>query len=63
MACYKDCFCHTCDREFHHLGIARHRAKHRDKHENCTIQFSTGQTIKYTFEKKTNAKLDLDGAL
>jgi hypothetical protein len=28
--------CDTCGRAFNSLGIARHRAMHRDRHENCT---------------------------
>jgi len=36
----KRCYCFTCDRYFHSLGIARHRASHRDKKENCKIRFS-----------------------
>lgn len=27
----KDCYCHTCDTELNSLGVARHRAMHRDK--------------------------------
>nr|DAR75471.1 MAG TPA: hypothetical protein [Caudoviricetes sp.] len=38
----KDCYCYTCDREFNYLGIARHRAAHRDRHEDCTIRFTYG---------------------
>lgn len=44
-----DCYCHTCDREFHSLGIARHRAMHRDRSEDCEIQYSDGVTYKHNF--------------
>lgn len=49
-----DCICHTCDREYHHLGITRHRAMHRDKNEDCRITFSSGKSINYNYSK--NAK-------
>ena len=44
-----DCYCHTCDREFHSLGIARHRAMHRDRSENCKILYSGGATYAHNF--------------
>jgi len=46
-----DCYCHTCDKDYHHLGIARHRAMHRDKREDCKITYSTGRTYDYDFSK------------
>ena len=46
----KNCYCSTCKKEFHHLGIMRHRAMHRDRKENCTITFTSGITIFYKFE-------------
>lgn len=39
----RECYCHTCGRSFHSLGIARHR----DRRETCMITFSDGDT--YTF--------------
>lgn len=30
-------YCKNCKRKFHPLGIARHRAMHRDKKEDCVI--------------------------
>jgi hypothetical protein len=48
----KDCYCHTCNKSFHHLGIARHRAKHRDKKEYCKITFSGGDTYSWNYGKK-----------
>lgn len=44
---YKSCYCYTCDRPFHSLGIMRHRAMHRDKRENCKIELKDGV---YTYE-------------
>ncbi len=47
-------YCHNCKKDFHPLGIMRHRAMHRDKKENCKITFSNGKTYLYTYgEKKT----------
>ena len=33
----RDWYCHDCDRWFHWLGIARHRAAHRDRGETADI--------------------------
>jgi hypothetical protein len=43
------CYCHTCDRWFHYLGIARHRAAHRDKKETCKITYTNGETYLYKY--------------
>jgi hypothetical protein len=47
----KNCYCHVCKKYFHYLGIARHRAKHRDKKEDCTITFTNGKTYKWDYSK------------
>ena len=53
----KNCYCHTCKKSFHYLGIARHRAKHRDKKENCEISFTNGNTYKWNYNgRKENEK-------
>ena len=53
------CRCHTCERDFHSLGIARHRAMHRDRQEDCTITFSAGDTYKFTYsDRKRNERID-----
>jgi hypothetical protein len=52
MAEDKDCYCHTCKKEFHHFGIARHRAMHRDKKEDCVITFSGGDKYLYRFSER-----------
>jgi len=46
-----DCYCYTCRRYFHHLGIARHRAMHRDREQDCKIRFSDERIGVYRFEK------------
>lgn len=43
----KNCFCHTCDKAFNSLGIARHRTMHYDKGESCTITFKNGTTERF----------------
>ncbi len=48
---FPDCYCHTCDRDIHHLGIMSHRAAHRRREENCRITFSDGRTVSYKFQK------------
>lgn len=50
----KDCYCYTCDKMLHHLGVARHRAMHRDKKEDCTIIYKYGDKISHKFSKEKN---------
>lgn len=45
----KDCHCYTCNRDFHSLGIARHRAMHRERGEDCKILYSDGATYEHNF--------------
>ena len=45
----KICYCHTCDKHFRSLGIARHRAMHRDRREECIITYSSGITLAHAF--------------
>ncbi len=45
----KNCTCLTCKRDFHYLGIARHRAMHRDKKEVCEITYTNGITYLHDF--------------
>lgn len=52
----KYCYCQTCKRLIHYLGITRHRAMHRDKREDCVITFTTGKTEKYNFSGKKTYK-------
>lgn len=47
----KDCFCFTCEKGFNHLGIARHRAMHRDNREDCEIMYSGGTTRFHEFNR------------
>lgn len=50
----KNCYCHTCDKWFHYLGITKHRAMHRDRKENCKITFTYGDTYKYNYEENAD---------
>jgi len=52
----KKCFCYNCQREFHSLGIMRHRAMHRDKKEDCSIQYSNGNIYIHEFSKLNKKK-------
>lgn len=45
----KDCRCQTCDKDFHYLGITRHRAMHRNKQEDCVISYTHGNTIHHRY--------------
>ena len=47
----KNCYCHTCEKDFHYLGITRHRAMHRDKKEDCTITYTYGDTWTHKFSE------------
>jgi hypothetical protein len=53
-----DCYCHTCDREFHSLGIARHRAMHRERREDCKIQYSDGVTYFHNYAARAPQKME-----
>lgn len=46
------CHCLTCNKSFHSLGIARHRAMHREREENCTIEYKDGRIIDHFFAPK-----------
>lgn len=48
----KNCYCHTCEKFFHYLGITRHRAMHRDKKEDCEITYTYGDTYIHKFSNK-----------
>lgn len=47
----KNCYCHTCNKRFHYLGITRHRMSHKEKKEDCKITFTHGDTYLYEFSK------------
>lgn len=41
---YKNCFCYTCEKDFHYLGIAKHRRSHLDRGQECKITYTNGGT-------------------
>lgn len=45
-------YCETCDKYFRPLGIMRHRAMHRDRAEDCTIEFTNGDVYEYEYSKQ-----------
>jgi hypothetical protein len=47
----KNCYCHTCERWFHYLGINRHTAMHRDMRERCKVTYTYGDTYIYKFDE------------
>ena len=51
---HKNCYCHTCDKEFHYLGIARHRTMHRDKKQDCVITYTHGDTYTWKYSEQDN---------
>tara|TARA_E500000318_G_C3416318_1_gene155567 strand:+ start:176 stop:394 length:219 start_codon:yes stop_codon:yes gene_type:complete len=55
-----DCYCHTCNRAFHHLGIAAHRAAHRTKREDCKIQYSDDRLYQHTYSVKATNLVEPD---
>ncbi len=50
----KDCYCHTCEKSFHYLGITRHRAMHRDKDEDCEISYTNGDRYLHKYSNRIN---------
>jgi len=54
---YKRCYCHTCEKAFHYLGIARHRAMHRSRREKCTIKYTSGKICEHNYEFKACSRI------
>lgn len=52
----KDCYCYTCSKAMHRLGVARHRAMHREKKTDCKIKFSGGQIFSWSYAPPPNQK-------
>ncbi len=57
---HKNCYCYTCKKWFHYLGIARHRAMHRDKKENCKISYTDGSKYKYSYGDKNDRQTPIN---
>ena len=48
----KTCYCHTCEKPFHYLGIARHRTAHKEHKEYCEITYTNGDTYCHKYGEK-----------
>ena len=48
----KNCYCHTCKKGIHYLGITRHRSMHRDKMEDCEITYTHGDTYLHEYSQR-----------
>ena len=59
----KNCYCYTCEKSFHYLGITRHRKMHKDRKEDCTIRYTHGDTYDHKFSKISNKPLKPDGSI
>lgn len=46
------CYCITCKRVIHSMGIARHRSAHKKRGEDCVIRYSNGDTYEHHFSKR-----------
>ena len=53
---FKNCYCHTCEKSFHYLGIARHRRSHLDRGESCEITYTHGDRYIHIAEKTGSKK-------
>jgi len=51
----KNCYCHTCDKPFHYLGVANHRLRHKNRKEDCWITYTNGDTYAYKFSEPNKA--------
>jgi hypothetical protein len=47
----KNCYCYSCRKYFHYLGIATHRAGHRNRKERCKIMFTDGTIKEWRYER------------
>lgn len=53
---YKNCYCHTCDKSFHYLGINMHRAMHRTRKQTCEITYTNGNRIRFNYVEDSNER-------
>jgi len=47
----KTCYCKTCDKYFHPLGIMGHRKSHRTRREDVTIEFTYGNVRTWRYSE------------
>jgi hypothetical protein len=43
----KECYRYTCEKDFHYLGIARHRKAHLERGEVCEIGYTNGEIYEH----------------
>lgn len=48
----KNCYCRTCKKWYHYLGITMHRLGHKNREEKCTITFTYGDTRSWDYSNK-----------
>ena len=53
---FKNCYCHTCEKPFHYLGIANHRAAHRSRKEDCMIGYTNGDVYNHRYSTPKKAR-------
>lgn len=53
----KTCYCHTCEKAFHYLGINSHRAYHRRRMQDCDITYTHGDRKYFNFSNKNHGKM------
>jgi len=58
---FKECYCYTCHRRYHYLGINSHRAAHRRRAEDCTIAYTNGNVMAYKFSDTPDTVLTVSG--
>ena len=50
------CYCHTCNKYYHPLGIMSHRAAHRRRNQDCKITYTNGDIWLHQFATKPKGK-------
>ena len=48
---WKSCYCWSCDKDFHPLGIMSHRTIHKKKKEDVKISYTNGDTYIHAYSK------------
>lgn len=49
----KTCYCITCKKALHYLGVAMHRKAHERRKQDCTIRYTGGEKKTFQYSKKT----------
>lgn len=51
MSKIKTCYCRKCGKWVHYLGITSHRAMHRRRREDVTIEYTSGRVVTHKFSQ------------